>query len=256
MTAAVGAAAALLVLAPASAGASTPRSPIALAATPARVTLVGSARTEVRITNSGTKPVELEVGRAGFALDLRGRPKIVPRGRAAAASWLAVHPQRLSLQPRSNGTLTVSSAVPRRARAGDHGALILLTSRPIRGARVAVRMRLGVIVVVRAPGQVSHRVELRRLRVRRQKSSRMLELLVANQGNVAEVLQRGRVTITIIRNRRVLATLRPAARELLPWTTGIVQARYKGPSRGLFTAVAEVALGDGRTTRRTFRLRL
>jgi hypothetical protein len=247
----------LLQLAPASAGASAAPPPVSLAASPARVALVGgSGQAAIRVTNSGTKPVEVVVTRAGFSLDLRGRPRIVPRSRAAAASWLAVRPRTLSLRPRSTGSLTVSSLVPPGSRAGDHGALIVLTTRPIQGARVAVRMRLGVLVLVRAPGTVSRRLELRRLRVRRLRTSRILELYVANRGNVAEVLQRGRVTITLRRGRLVLTRLRPPPRELLPHSAGLVVARYVGRARGPVTAEVEVANGSGQATRRAFRIRL
>jgi hypothetical protein len=244
------------VLASASAGASSTRSPVSLAAFPARVTLVGSARSEVRVTNSGSKPVEVEVSRAGFSLDLRGRPRIVPRSRRDVASWLAVRPRRLSVPPRSTSALTVSSSIPRGTRPGDHGALVLLTTRPIRGARVAVRMRLGVVVVVRAPGRVSRRLELRRIRVRCARSACVLELYVANRGNVMEVLQRGSVTVTLRRGRRTLAKLHPIPRELLPRTIGVVRATYRGRVRGRATAVVELTGDPGRGTSRSFRIRL
>lgn len=246
----------LVLLAPASAGASSAPPPVSLAASPARVTIVGSGQEAIRITNSGTKAVEVEVMRAGFALDLRGRPRIVAGRRLDAARWLLVRPRRLSLRPRTTGSLTVSSLVPRGARAGDHGALIVLTTRPIRGARVAVRMRLGVVVVVRAPGPVSRRLELRRLRIRRLRASRVLELYVANRGNVTELLPRGRVSLTLRQGRRVLARVHPAPRELLPRTIGIVSVRYRGRARGPATAVVEVSPESRRLLRRTYHLRL
>ncbi len=67
----------LLALASASAGASGARPPVALTASPAHLELAGTGRATVRVTNSGTNPVVLDVRRAGFGLDLRGRPKIV-----------------------------------------------------------------------------------------------------------------------------------------------------------------------------------
>jgi hypothetical protein len=252
------AAPAVLLLAPAAAGAGSARAPVSLAASPSRVTMVGSGRTEVRLTNAGIKPVEVEMSRATFALDLRGRPRIVPRGRGRndAAGWLTVRPRKIALRSRATGSLTISSSVPRGVRPGDHGALVLLTTRPIRGARVAVRMRLGVVVVVRAPGRVARRLELRRLRVRRVRSSRVLELYVANRGNVTEVLHRGRVTITLRRGGRILARLHTAPRELLPRTTGIAQARYAGRARGRATALVELSYDAGRTLRRAFAIGL
>jgi hypothetical protein len=248
-----------VLLAPAVAGASAARNPISLVASPARVTIAGSGRATVQVTNSGSRRVEVNVQRAGFALDLRGRPRIVRPGRpgANARSWLTVRPRRLALRPGRTASLTISSIVPRRARPGDHNALVVLTTRPIRGTRVVVRMRLGVVVVVRAAGRISRALELRRLRVRRAGSARRLELLVANRGNVTETLQRKRVTIILSRGRRIVARLQPAARELLPRTKGIVQARYSGSVRGPVTAVAELSNEPGgRVVRRTFPIRL
>ena len=89
---------AALVLAPASAGASTTRPPLGLTATPAHVALAGFGRAMVRVTNPGASPVVVDVARAGFALDLRGRPKVVSRGGTrAASSWLTVRPPRFVL---------------------------------------------------------------------------------------------------------------------------------------------------------------
>jgi hypothetical protein len=257
---AVGSAVAVvLVLAPASEGASVARTPISLVASPARITLAGSSRATIQVTNSGSRRVEINVRRAGFALDLRGRPRIVRRGRVrrTATSWLTVRPRQLAIPPGRGASLTISSTVPRRARPGDHNALVLLTTSPIRGSRVAVRMRLGVVVVVRAPGRVSRRLELRRLRVRRIGSTRVLELLVANRGSVTETLQRERLTMILRRGRRIVARPQPAARELLPGTRGIVQARYAGRARGRVTAIVELSYGPGGTTlRRVYHLRL
>jgi hypothetical protein len=168
-----------LALVSASAGASAARQPVALMAAPARVVLAGTTRTAVRVTNSGTKRVVVDVSRAGFALTLRGRPRIVRRGARSAASWLKLRPMHLVLLARTSGTLLVSARVPRKAEPGDHDALVLLTTRPSAGARVGVRGRLGLVVVVRAPGIVVRRLELRRLWVARRSGRRLLELRVA-----------------------------------------------------------------------------
>ena len=89
--------------------ASTPtgaaRPPVALIASPAHVALAGSARAPVAVTNSGTEPVVVDVARAGFALDLRGRPRAVSR----RISWLAVVPRSLVLAPGATAPLTVSA---------------------------------------------------------------------------------------------------------------------------------------------------
>jgi hypothetical protein len=258
LTLALAVAPALLVLVPASAGASAARTPVSLAATPARVTLEGTGRATVEVTNSGSRRVEIIVRRAGFALDLRGRPRIVRRARSErTASWLTVRPRRLVLRAGTKASLTISAKVPRRARPGDHNALVLLTTRPVRGVRVAVRMRLGVVVRVRAPGRISRGLELRRLRVRRTGKTRTLDLLVTNRGDVTEMLSPGHVSIVLHHAGRTIARLQPPPRELLPRTSGILQTRYSGRVRGRVTAVVEIAdESKGGAIRRTFHLRL
>jgi hypothetical protein len=230
--------AAAALLAPASAGAGgPPRPPASLAVSPPHVALVGRASSTVRVSNPGAQPVVVEVQRAGFGLDLRGRPRIVGR---AASGWLRFRPQRLVLGPGATAPLTVTSALGRRAEPGDHEALVLLTTRVRPAGRVAVRMRLGVVVAVRVPGRVVHRLVARSLRVRR---AGVLELLVANRGNVTEPL--GRVHV-VLRGRR----LQPQPRDLLPRTRGIVRFRYDrlhGPAR----AVVELPRTE---VRRAFRL--
>jgi hypothetical protein len=249
---------ATILLVPATAGASgVARPPVALTATPAHVSLAGSARATIRVANTGVRPVVVDVARAGFSLDLRGHPRIVPRdGARAAVSWLSVRPRRFVLRPGRSREVIVTSRLPRRVEPGDHDALVLLTTRPWRRKGVAVRMRIGVVVVVRAPGRVVRRLELRTLRVQRVRRARTLELLVANRGNVTESLERGRVVVWL-RRGTTLERLRAEARELRPRTRGLVQLRYRGRLRGWVTARAVIASQQGRrVTQRTFRIRL
>ena len=247
-------------LAPASAGASVARPPVSLVASPSHVTLVGKARQTIRITDSGTERVVVDVVRAGFALDLRGRPKIVARqaGSRPAASWLRVRPRRLAIAPGGGVLLTVSSAPSRQAEPGDHQALVVLTTRPHPRRGLAVRMRIGIVVVVRVPGRIVRRLVPLALHVRRHGRTRLLELLVANRGNVTELFDRGCVIVTLRRRDRVLARLQPLQRPLLPRTRGIAELRYRGPARGRVLALVEPAVRHPcpRGPRRVFRIRL
>jgi hypothetical protein len=80
---------------------------------------------------------------------------------------------------------------------------------------------------------------------------------VANRGNVTETLQGKRVVIVLRRGEDIVARLQPAARDLLPETSGIVQARYTGRARGRLTALVELSNEPGAgVVRRTFRIRL
>jgi hypothetical protein len=119
-------------------------------------------------------------------------------------------------------------------------------------------MRLGVVVVVRVPGRIVHRLVPLSLRVRRAGPLRVLELLVANKGNVTEVLDRGCAIVTLRRRGQVLARLRPPARQLLPRTSGLVEARYAGRVRGRLVARIDFAARKPclRTRGRAFSIRL
>jgi hypothetical protein len=253
----VGSFALATALVSATAGASAVRPSVALAAAPARLTLAGSTRAAVRVTNSGAKPVVVAVSRAGFALDLRGRPMIKPRsGARSAAGWLVVRPRRFTLGPRASTSLVVASKLPSRAEPGDHDALLVLSTRAVTKARVAVRLRMGVVVVVRAPGRVVRRLELRRLRVAR-RPRRALELVVANRGNVTEWLARTHAVLAVAQSGRHVATLVATSRELRPRTRGILEFPFGRRLRGSLTARVVIPAESGRARlERTYRIRL
>jgi hypothetical protein len=117
-------------------------------------------------------------------------------------------------------------------------------------------MRIGVVVVVRAPGRVVRRLALRDLRVRRVRGARVLELGVSNHGNVTETLERGRVSISLQRGA-AHTRLRVDGRDLRPRTSGIVQVVYRGRLKGWVTARAQIVAQPGRPgVTRTFRLGL
>jgi hypothetical protein len=230
--------------------------PSSLAASPARVTLSGAESRTIRVTNSGGAVAFVDVAPAGFALDLRGRPRIVSRTNAAAPR-LEVQPRRLALRPAEAATLTVSAVPPSHVRAGDHPALVLLTTQP-RGAGLGVRMQIGIVVIVRVPGAVLHRLELRGLRVRRARGTDLLELSVVNRGNVTERLARERVRVSLRRRGRVIARLRAGPREVFPHSPATETFRYRGRLRGPATALVEVVRPANGVPilRRTFRIRL
>jgi hypothetical protein len=246
------------VLASASAGASTARRPVALAAAPARVVLTGSGRVAVRVTNSGSKPVVVDASRAGFGLSLHGRPRIVrAAGGRSAARWLKLEPTRFALPARTSASLVVSARVPRAAEPGDHDGLVLLTTRRVVGAGVGVRVRLGVLVIVRAPGNVVRRLELRGLRAVRRGSNRRLELTIVNRGNVTETLGGVRATVWQVGARRSLENTVAARRDLRPHTRGVIDFRLRRLGRGGVTVRIVVPAASGRRAiRRTYELRL
>jgi hypothetical protein len=220
----------LALAAPARAGVAQP--PVAVIASPSHIALKGSARAHVTVTNSGSRPVVVDVGRAGFALDLRGRPRAVSR----RSSWLVVGPRRLALTPGASATLSVAAHVPRRVEPGDHSELVLLTSRAPTSRGLPVRLRLGVVVVVRAPGKVVRRVSAIGLHVRRSGKARVLGLLLANRGTVTESVGGPCVVLWLHRRGRIVARLRATERRILPHARGLVELVYRGRLRGRLQA--------------------
>lgn len=219
-----------LLAASAAAGAARPR--VALIASPAHVSLAGSSKAPLAVTNSGADPVVVDVARAGFALDLRGRPRVAGR----RATWLAVAPRQLTLAPGAKATLTVTSRVPSRAVPGDHSELVLLTTRSPTARKLPVRVRLGVVVVVRAPGKVVRRIDVLRIRARRAGRARVLGMLLANRGNVTETVGGSCALLWLHRRGRILARLRAAERPILPHTSGLLEFLYRGRARGRLVA--------------------
>jgi hypothetical protein len=243
-----------LAFAVACAGADRP--PLALSATPTRVVLTAGAWTAVRVTNAGRASVVVDAATSGFALDPSGRSRV--SGRDEAGHWLVLAPRRLALGAGRSATVTVSAEVPRRARPGEHAALILFRTRPRAGAPVPIVMQVGVVVTVRVPGRVVRRLDVRGLRLVRHGRRRTFLLTIWNRGNVSEVLPLRRVRVVLRRGGRLFATLLPSRRQILPHAVAVLALRYAGGVRGWVQAA--VAIRHPRPgsalLRRTYRIRL
>jgi hypothetical protein len=220
--------------------------PAALSASPARIELVGAGTQAIRVRNPARVTIVVDAGLAGFGLDLRGRPRIAVRRDPAVR--VSVSPGRVALGPGATASIVVSTAVGAHARPGDHEALVLLVTRRLAGRGVSIRMQVGIPVLIRVPGAVVRRLVVRGLRVHR---PRWLDVVLRNGGNVVERIGGETLRIVLRRRGRVLATLRPAPRELLPGARGIVEARYPARLHGRVTATV---LLEGRAA--VFRIKL
>lgn len=255
MTAAlvIGAASALASL---SAGAGAGRPALALSASPTRIAVAAGSWSTVRVTNAGRSSVVVDVASAGLALDVRGRPRVA--GGEGAGRWLVLAPRRLALPAGRSANVIVSAVVPHAAAPGEHDALVLLRTRPSARAPVPIVMQVGVVVEVRVRGRIVRRLDVHGLRVVRRGRQRTIVLTLRNRGNVTEVLPLRRVQIVLRRGRRLLATLVPQRRRILPHGVAVLTLRYSGRARGWVRAV--VALRRPRpgipVLRRTFRIRL
>lgn len=204
----------------------------ALSVTPVRLRLTGPAARTIAITNAGDSPAVVIARPAGIALDGRGLPALAGRPQPAA-SWIHARPSRVAIAPGARAVITVWSTAPATASPGDHAALVLLTTQPRPGAGIAIRMRIGVIVFVRIPGTIVHRLAVAGLAVRRG----TLAVTLANRGNVAEHV---RARIILRRAGRTLARLGPIERTLLPHTRARLPYSYPRRLHGAVTAVVDV----------------
>lgn len=223
--------------------------PVALTAAPARIQLAGAADETLLVSNPSRAAAVVDVRAAGFAFDLRGRPRVLVRRDASVR--VTTEPRQLVLRAGETGSVSVSSAVAPHARPGDHVALVLLATRARGAAGVGVRMQLGVVVTVRVPGRVVHRLGVRGVRLR----ARTLDILLRNRGNVTEDVGPSNARVVFRRGGRVIATLLPRRRSLLPGTAGIVEVRRPRLRPGSFRAIVEVGGVPGGSVRRVFRLR-
>ena len=229
---------------------------ISLVAVPAHLQLGGAGRQSIRVSNHGRTPLVVDAARAGFALSLRGRPRVVTA--PAAGRWLTFTPRRFRVPAGGSASITVTTRVPKGSTPGDHTALLLLTTRPRPHGGLAVRMRLGVVVVLRVRGRIVRRLTPVQLAVRRTRGKRTLVLTLANRGNVTETLTAGRLTVTLWKGSRQLARFRLPPRELLPHARALFDLRYGGRDKGAVVAVVQLRQGTASepAVRRAYRLRL
>lgn len=236
-----------LVLAPApsAAGPGADRPRVALSVSPARLALAAPGSRTIKLRNSGAERVVVEVTR---------RP-LGPQ--PAAKTWLQITPARVVLRSQESAVLTLRASPPRRAEPGEHRILVLLTTRPLRGGRVKVQVRLGVRIRMVVPGRVVRDAALGGLRLRRARNARIMFVSVTNRGNVTVPL-RGHVTALLLRRGQRLARLTPhGPRALLPGARAVLALRYSGRVRGLLTAVVRIQLGPGvGPLERRYRVRL
>jgi hypothetical protein len=208
-----------------------------LVASPARVVLDGVTRAVVHV--AAPRGHELvDVSLAPYALDLRGRPRL--GGGARPPRWVSARPAHLSVGP-DGALVTLAASPPRGALPGDRPFALVLTTRGVRGTSVAVRLRIGVLVIAHVPGKAVRRLVIGPLRVRRSHGVRILELTIRNSGNVVERLTPGQLVFALYRRGRIVARLHPPARELLPHSRAIVTSALRPPLRG--PANVRVTLG-------------
>lgn len=221
--------------------------PAALTISPARVQLVGAASAAVQLRNPGLAGAVVDAAPARFALDLAGRPRIVAARDPGVR--IVVRPRTLSLQPGGAASIAVAAHIRPDARPGDHPELVLLATRALMRGRVGVRMQVGVVVVVRVPGAVVHRLEVQRVVLVAGRRRALVALTLRNRGNVIESVVPETLRVALVRGRRVLARLHVAGRELLPGSRGIVRVACPRTLHGRMRAIVDLGAPGGRVQR-------
>ena len=238
-----GLAALVLAPAPSAEGADAARPRVALSVSPTRLVLAAPGSRAIKVRNDGAEQV---------AVDATHRTG----GGAAVTKWLEIVPARVLIRSGASAMLTLRAEPPQRAEPGDHPVVVLLTTRPLAGGRVNVKVRLGVRVRMVVPGRIVRRVTLGGLRVHKRRNARFMFVAVANRGNVTVQL-RNRVTTLLVRRDRHIARLNPQVqRTLRPGAHAFLAVRYNGRLRGAVTAVVRIRLGSGIRVERRYRIRL
>jgi hypothetical protein len=215
---------------------------LALAVSPARTVVRAPASRTVLVSNLSNEPLAVDV--AWKSLGRRNAP----------SGWLYVGPRHLALRTGARALLTVRAGPG--ASPGDHNLLVLVTGRPVQRSRIAVQLRVGVRVRIRAPGRLVHRLALSGLRAHHSRRRRSVLVSITNRGNVTEPL-RGRLSVTLVARGHVFSRLRLLrARDVYPGTRAMIVLPYAGSARGLVTAVVRVRLGGRRALERRYRLLL
>ena len=228
--------------------------PVVLSVSPAHLALAPGGRTAIHVRAVSGGRLFLRTSIAGLALDARGRPQIV-RSRDAAP-WLTLQPQSNVAGP-DGATFIVRSRRPSGARPGDHTAILLVTATAPAGKAIAVGMRVGLVVTVRVGGRSTRRVDVIAVRARAAvRGGRLVAVTVANRGDRIEAVGGARLAVTLVRRGRVVGRFRVPRRQLLPRTRAVVTFRTRSIVSGPVVARIAIVRPDGRTSARTFPLRL
>jgi hypothetical protein len=251
------AAAAALAAAAAAPGAASAASPVvSLSATPAHLTLRGRVPQTLLVHNDGRTRVRVRILATSFSFDLYGNAAIAPRRAPprSARTWLVLRPRTLVLGAGRAGSVRVAARPPRGAAAGDHHALVLLSTVVAGRARVTVQTRIGVLVLVRVPGRIVRRIALGQVSPAHAGRRRFVVVSALNRGNVAERLAAGALTVTLRRGGHTVAVARSFPRDLLPRTHGLLVVPLARGLRGPFVALVRLASPPDATAPRAPRL--
>ena len=135
-----------------------------LSVSPARIVVPTGQlgdRTQLRVRNRGSKPVEVVVQRTDLAAAPDGSARFPEHAPYSAKDWITATPERAVIPPGQEQLLSVSVQLPEDFEPGDHhAALVVMVPAPEQPGTVRVNRGIGVPVYVQAPGVVDRTVVL------------------------------------------------------------------------------------------------
>jgi hypothetical protein len=146
----------------------------------------------------------------------------------------------VTLKVGQSASIRVRATPSRFALTGDHGAILLFVTAPTKQGQLRFRGRIGVPIIVRVAGPLVRKLRVGRVTAVRSGRSRVVKVRLSNLGNVSERFTRDRMTFEVRRGKRLLARLRAGTRLILPGTSGVIAARYRGPARGPVTVRVKI----------------
>lgn len=114
----------------------------------------GELTDAIRVKNTGTQPLQLQVYAADAFTTAEGSIDILTQGATSedAGSWITPETREIQLQPGEAKDVKFTVRVPATAAPGDHSAAIVASLAPADDAQVRVERRLGLRVSIRVPG--------------------------------------------------------------------------------------------------------
>jgi hypothetical protein len=154
--------------APAAARAPGSGSDFSLSITPTRLVLPAGQLDqphEVKVTNPGHEPVEVEVGNRDFIQRPDGSLTFQEHAPYSASTWVRALPARFRLEAGANLTVQLRIDLPANPDTGDHQvAVVFLVAGDSGAANVRVNRGLGLPVYLTVPGPVDDSMRLESLR--------------------------------------------------------------------------------------------
>ena len=155
-------------------------SSISLTALPPRLgddlSLIGEPgsviRTQVRVRNTSAQALLIETKVEDFTIDADGKTPLPVEGqistRWSLANWIILPNTPVQVQPNTTAPVPFTISIPNDALPGGHYAMVMhqpVLPSQTNGGEAAIAQRVGTLVYVKVPGEITEEAHLRNIRV-------------------------------------------------------------------------------------------